>query len=103
MKKLRLELDQLAVESFDTSVIAARKGTVVAEEQCTCPSACHTYCDTCPGCPTCDESGCNEASCGGSCYPCESVDYYTCGATEGYYSCDASATAGDGLCECCIV
>jgi hypothetical protein len=50
MNKLKLELDDLAVESFDTTCGNNDRGTVVGEQQlCTCPTAC-----TCPGCPTCD-------------------------------------------------
>ena len=71
MKKLRL--DDLAVESFDTVRAPEKeKGTVFAEQQCTC------YTCTCPGCPTCgatcpatcaytcDDASCNE-SCDGTC------------------------------------
>lgn len=73
MKKLRLNLEELGVESFDTTREAREKGTVVGEQQCTCPTAC-----TCPGCPTCantcaqtcDDYTC-AVSCGGSCgYSC---------------------------------
>lgn len=80
MKKLRLELDQLTVDSFDTAVSAARRGTVVGEEQCTCPSACASNC-TCPGCPTCDAT-CNGETCGG-------------------YTCDFSISRDPWYCECC--
>lgn len=79
--KLKLNLDHLAVESFDTSAPPARKGTVYGE-QCTCYTAC-----TCPGCPTCDPTcgaSCNgtcDASCNGTC----AATCNTCGAT--CYSC----------------
>ena len=53
--KLKLNLDDLTVDSFDTTLTEKSKGTVFGE-QCTCPTAC-----TCPGCPTCD------ASCNGTC------------------------------------
>jgi hypothetical protein len=56
--KLKLNLDDLTVDSFDTTRPAHRQGTVFGE-QCTC----HTQC-TCPGCPTCDAS-CN-GTCGGT-------------------------------------
>lgn len=55
MNKLKLRLDDLHIESFDTTVPQKEKGTVFGE-QCTCYSEC-----TCPGCPTCD------ASCNGTC------------------------------------
>ena len=67
MRKLRLDLEHLSVESFDTTRAKPGSGTVYGE-QCTCYTAC-----TCPGCPTCDAS-CNgtcgdtcAASCGGTC------------------------------------
>jgi hypothetical protein len=56
MKKLTLQLDDLRIESFSTTGAPRERGTVVGEEQCTCPTAC-----SCPGCPTCD------ASCNGTC------------------------------------
>jgi hypothetical protein len=91
--KLKLNLDQLAVDSFDTTTPAAKAGTVFGE-QCTCYTNC-----TCPGCPTCDAS-CNGtcgASCNGTCgdscdwtcnytdcacnsdYPCGTAQYSNCG------------------------
>jgi hypothetical protein len=49
MKKLSLRLDELRVDSFDTTPVESkRKGTVFGE-QCTCYTAC-----TCPGCPSCN-------------------------------------------------
>jgi hypothetical protein len=66
--KLRLDLDQLAVDSFDTAAAHAEKGTVFGE-QCTCPTAC-----TCPGCPTCDHTACLQETCVASCE-------YTCAET----------------------
>lgn len=65
MPKLRLSLEQLTVDSFDTSATAAARGTVRGEE-CTCQTDC-----TCPGCPTCDNT-CHEScyeSCYGTCPP----------------------------------
>ena len=66
--KLKLNLDQLTVDSFDTSASEKPRGTVFGE-QCTCYTQC-----TCPGCPTCD------ATCP---YTCEQTcpntcDQYTC-------------------------
>ncbi|HEX5870924.1 MAG TPA: hypothetical protein VFY65_10930 [Longimicrobium sp.] len=68
MKKLIL--DDLAVESFDTTRPAAKeKGTVFGEQQCTCYTVC-----SCPGCPTCNATcadtcayTCDDASCLDSC------------------------------------
>jgi hypothetical protein len=82
MHKLKLHLDDLRVESFDTTTVRKEKGTVFGE-QCTCPSAC-----TCPGCPSCDATcpatcpyTCDDASCGASCGG-------TCdGSCDGGYTC----------------
>jgi hypothetical protein len=72
--KLKLNLDQLSVDSFDTTKPEAKTGTVFGE-QCTCYTNC-----TCPGCYTCD------ASCNGTCgATCDASCNGTCGAT-----CDAS-------------
>ena len=95
--KLKLNLDQLTVDSFDTSAPKAEKGTVFGE-QCTCYTNC-----TCPGCPTCDAScngtcggTCGDNTCAESCYgSCETCggdtcDYYVCGyswACDTYYPC----------------
>jgi hypothetical protein len=71
--KLQLNLDQLAVDSFDTTKPAAKAGTVFAE-QCTCYTNC-----TCPGCPSCD------ATCGNTCnYTCDDA---TCIGCTDAYSC----------------
>jgi len=96
MKKLRLDLESLAVESFDTVVEAeADRGTVrgrdsVTEPQepdsiaatCTCPppntASCGGTCDwTCGG-------GCTvAASCGQTCdHTCWNSCYSVCGPEE---------------------
>jgi hypothetical protein len=86
VNKLKLHLDELAVESFDTSGVDKEEGTVMAE-QCscngtcpvtacaTCPNTCAYTCDdaTCPACPTCAAS-CNGTCAGATCYD-------TCGAS----------------------
>jgi len=90
--KLKLNLDQLSVDSFDTTKPEAKTGTVFGE-QCTCYTNC-----TCPGCPTCDAScngtcdaSCNgtcDASCNGTCYEdtcaCGTRYYDTCRFNCGY-------------------
>ena len=73
--KLTLNLEQLSVDSFQTTSAPAEKGTVFAE-QCTCYTAC-----TCPGCPTCD------ATCGGTCGN-------TCAAS-------CNGTCNDATCNTC--
>jgi hypothetical protein len=80
MNKLKLNLENLAVESFDTTPAALGKdGGTVFGQQCTCYTQC-----TCPGCPTCDAS-CNgtcNASCNGTCgATCDASCYGTCGGT----------------------
>lgn len=56
MNKLKLRLDELAVESFGTTCAADEQGTVFGE-QCTCQTVC-----SCPGCPTCDYT-CDDPTC----------------------------------------
>jgi hypothetical protein len=92
MAKLKLNLDQLTVDSFDTADAAAEKGTVFGE-QCTCYTNC-----TCPGCPSCVATC--DASCNGTCagqhtcdYTCDHTCAYGCGWTgpDGH-TCDYSAS-----------
>ena len=95
--KLKLDLNELAVESFDTSETAERNGTVFGE-QCTCWTNC-----TCPGCPSCDgcpgteHTACNQASCAGTCgASCNGTcaGQNTCGN-----SCDCWGTMVDATCN----
>jgi hypothetical protein len=83
MKKLKLRLDDLRVDTFDTSTVRKEKGTVFGE-QCTCYTQC-----TCPGCPTC------YASCNGSC---DATCNVTCGVTCGA-SCDDSCDCSGWTCN----
>src|SRR3712207_2363061 len=105
MNKLRLELEDLQIDSFSTTPVKKEKGTVYGE-QCTCPTAC-----TCPGCPTCDAS-CNgtcDASCNGTCdASCNGTcgDSCGCGTWDScyscYYGCETYATrGGERGCEYC--
>ena len=100
MKKMKLNLEALAVDSFDTTRTAVRDGTVFGE-QCTCATNC-----TCPGCPTCHES-CN-GTCGDSCYG-TCAGQNTCDATcDSCYhtqcanSCYGCFTVSGGVCECTV-
>ena len=106
MKKLTLRLDDLRVDTFQTTAPQKEKGTVFGE-QCTCETAC-----TCPGCPTCAAS-CNgtcDASCNGSCdascygtcgdLTCGDTCYQTCRPCTWYASCDPSNGIYDP-CEAC--
>lgn len=58
MKKLSLSLEQLRVDSFDTTPDARTLRGTVKAEQCTCPTNC-----SCPGCPTCDHTDCYQDTC----------------------------------------
>jgi hypothetical protein len=73
---MKLNLEQLAVDSFDTSIEPATRGTVFGEQQCTCPTVC-----SCPGCPTCQGyNTCdNQNTCAVTCpYTC---DDFSCDPT----------------------
>jgi hypothetical protein len=95
--KLKLKLDDLQVDTFQTTAAQKQKGTVFGE-QCTCYTQC-----TCPGCPTCYAS-CNgscDASCNGTCgATCDESCYGTCDyacqtAASCDYTCGGYATAPD--------
>ena len=99
MKKLTLRLDDLRIDSFQTTPAESRKGTVFGE-QCTCWTNC-----TCPGCPTCDAS-CN-GTCGGSCdvscngtcdASCNGSCDYTCGDDA---TCFMTIPPGEWACVAC--
>ena len=113
MNKLKLHLEDLGVESFDTTCVVKEKGTVVAEQN---PCTCYTQC-TCPGCPTCYAScngtcntSCNgtcgascEATCGGTCeWTCDASCDYTCecGTGGGFSQCDPTCYNGVYGLEC---
>ena len=82
MNKLKLHLDDLAVESFDTCDREKEKGTVVGE-QCSCNGTCPlTVCATCAN--TCDDATCaytcDDATCPASCNG-------TCGGASCWETC----------------
>ncbi len=78
MRKLKLDLEELSVESFATTPNRPAEGGTVFGQQCTCYTQC-----TCPGCPTCDAS-CN-GTCGGTCAgTCDASCNGTCGCTAEY-------------------
>lgn len=76
MPKLKLDLDHLTVDSFDTNADAAtQRGTVEAHTALitlfeTCPQSCPDTCATCdPSCATCVSCyGTCQNTCGQSCY-----------------------------------
>ena len=82
MKKLKLQLDDLRIDSFDTTAVQKEKGTVVGEQY-----SYYTNC-TCPGLFTCDQS-CN-GTCGASCQ--------TCGDDTCFVSCQMSECWRNGAC-----
>jgi hypothetical protein len=95
--KLTLKLDDLRVDSFDTTRSQQPKGTVFGE-QCTCYTNC-----TCPGCPSCDDTcpdtcaySCGVLSCNGTC---GGVGCYDSGETCGRY-CGSSDPSGCIGLEC---
>ncbi|HYW11384.1 MAG TPA: hypothetical protein VE871_05485 [Longimicrobium sp.] len=79
--KLTLNLEDLTVDSFDTTRPAARQGTVFGE-QCTCYTNCTcagAECDRCVG-DTCPNSCVGSCPCGT--YPSECNWLATCLETE---------------------
>jgi hypothetical protein len=97
MNKLKLDLEDLSVESFATTPEPRAEGGTVFGQQCTCYTQC-----TCPGCPTCDAS-CN-GTCGGTCdASCNGTCGGTCGATcyaSCYGTCDPTWDASCDTCDC---
>lgn len=84
MNKVKLNLDALKVETFDTTPRERARGTVVGrEDPCTCLTEC-----TCPGCPTCE----NYLTCDATCP--ETCDDYTCAD-----SCWDTCRSCDGTCR----
>ncbi len=86
MNKLKLDLESLAVETFDTAAPAEPRGTVHGlSGTCTDPESCDYWCqslwpsDCCTAAATCPAS-CN-GSCNESCYG--TCGGLTCGATCG--------------------
>jgi hypothetical protein len=111
MKKLRLNLDQLAVETFDVTFTAAQTGGTVRGhvswpapatcvntdcEQNTCAETCRTCPDTCfYSCGGTCENSC-EGSCVATCGPCDSDGVQTCYSCEG--TCPPACTVGLAPC-----
>lgn len=97
MKKLDLNLDQLAVESFDTGGERLLRGTVRGNDVsdttchqrlCTCPSM--RTCETDCGDYTCGGDTCGGATCGSSCVnicPPTNAGEHTCNQPSCFYSC----------------
>ncbi|HWK89445.1 MAG TPA: hypothetical protein VNP72_05595 [Longimicrobium sp.] len=104
--KLRLDLDQLQVESFDTHPGEAQKrGTVHGHQQYCYYCCCYPCC--CGGGTAmtgCGQNTC-QASCNGTCYAscngtCDASCNGTCGATCDYSACYGSC---DYTCDGCTM
>lgn len=94
MSKLKLDLDDLAVESFDTAREEQKqRGTVRANEA--------TEWNTCQG-PTCDPGNTCWDSCDGVCgsYFCATGDD-SCGAASCVYGCSSLNPYGCATCNTC--
>lgn len=92
MKKLRLEIDELAVESFEVAKAPGEKGTVRGEQQTfTCqPETCIDYTCVGNGCPTFDPTCDQYVSCMNTCQTCNAV-VNTCQFTCRYTFCEETA------------
>ncbi len=102
MKKLKLDLDQLSVESFDTAPTRSGqpdgtvKGFATLPEiitcftcDATCSLTCELTCDD-PTCSTCNGNTC-EGTCGG----------HTCNGTCGENTCNGCNTQPWDTCPSC--
>ncbi|HEX6747923.1 MAG TPA: hypothetical protein VF092_11585 [Longimicrobium sp.] len=99
MKKLRLDLDAIRVDTFTTTRAEGERGTVKGHVCCCCccpccctgGNSCGGTCDTClTGCGTCQ-------TCATACGTCES-----CGTCPGQWSCDFSCYGScDRTCDYC--
>ena len=79
MKKLRLELEELQVESFTTAELDGDRGTVEAyiSVRCNTNYTCDPANNTCAYVETCGEWASCYVSCDGSCpYPCTNENSY---------------------------
>ena len=92
MKKMRLDLNALAVESFEAGAPEAIRGTVHGRtgESCTCPSGCGYCLDTDPNQQ--GGGGTYVAPCGATC---------SCQPNTCYYSCYVTQCAGHPTCYTC--
>lgn len=92
MKKLMLAVEDLTVESFDTSPAGRPRGTVVGR-QCTCYTEC-----TCPGCPTCDGTCPEDPSCADTCETCDGMSCWESCGPSGCDTCDYSCRCRTSEC-----
>ena len=104
MKKLKLRLEELRIDSFTTTAVEKAKGTVFGE-QCTCQSDHECILATvdvsCDG--TCEPTAydtCGELTCEDSCYQCTCVA--SCGGQTCGWTCRGWYTEGGPLQPCAI-
>lgn len=100
MKKLSLDIDALAVESFDTTGDAALRAGTVRGHGFTETTCGQFICD----CPTGSGDTCQPELCGGetddcTAGTCPSVVGHTCVQPSCFYSCPSTCAAGD-TCFC---
>jgi hypothetical protein len=67
MRKFKLELHDLRIDSFTTTPMAREKGTVFGQQCITCPDTCAYTCGSCYG--TCDLSCGGGPTCDPTCGP----------------------------------
>ena len=94
MKKLALNLDGLAVQSFETQSTARPRGTVHGAEW-TEPTSCWIDTDvvSCGG--SCDHTYCNETCAGGGC---GGSGYNSCRCVTQAITCEATSPNPEGTC-----
>jgi hypothetical protein len=80
MKKLSLDLDRIAVESFETVDVPARHGTVRGFDLT--DSTCVDFNCACDTHQTCETNCTCDLSCG-----CDSADFQSCNVTHCMYTC----------------
>jgi hypothetical protein len=96
-RKLRLDLQDLHVESFDPTLRAAGRGTVLGNNL-TQQIDCYTFYDGCPYSATlaCSACSCQYASCPETCAPPPETQEITCLGATCYWV--GGAAFYDGVC-----
>lgn len=99
MKKMKLDLEELSVETFDTLPGSSGKagGTVRAYLNTEEIISCISFCEACTG-DTCDTCA---ASCGGTCNTCSTCGGSTCEGTCGENTCNGCGTNPWETCPSC--
>jgi len=106
MRKMKLDLESLSVESFDTGDVGGLKGTVFAKssENTACgpgdeDDASRVYISHCWG-QTCNGPSCVNTCPPTACQTCANTCYHTCGPQQDscWVSCRYSDCAGEYTC-----